>query len=317
MGTTEFKPNKIKTATKSGTFVGQKATELRNELRNLQASVSKNNSALQSVRGKTVRDSQRYHNAVSTINSRLQVGTTPGNPILVEQFNKALSDLKKIGDDISNMNLLTTNVTADSTLAAFLSENTRAAFRLSGAIDADHQQLSILEDEVNRTVVLIDRLLKELTEDIQRQTNYVSTERSNLNTLAAAVKSGELMGSSLINRALSARASGPQASSRPLSGRRPLVIIRFDRANVAYDQALYTAVSRTLEGRPNSAFELVAIAPALGGAARVALNSNKARRNAEKVMRSLLGMGLPPERITVSARTSTMAQSNEVHLYLN
>jgi hypothetical protein len=315
--TTKLKPKNITAGTQTETFVGKKALELRSELRNLQASVSKNNNALQNVRGKTVRDSQRYHNAVSTINSRLQVGTTPGNPVLVEQFNQALSDLKKIGDDISNMNLLTTNVTADSTLAAFLSENTRAAFRLSGAIDSDHQQLSILEDEVNRTVVLIDRLLKELTEDIQRQTNYVSTERSNLNTLAAAVKSGELMGSSLINRALSARASGPRATSRSIAGRRPLVIIRFDRANVAYDQALYTAVSRTLESRPNTAFELVAVAPASGGAARVALNSNKARRNAERVMRSLQGMGLPPARVAVSARTSKTAQSNEVHLYIN
>jgi hypothetical protein len=62
---------------------------------------------------------------------------------------------------------------------------------------------------------------------------------------------------------------------------------------------------------------LVAVAPASGGAARVALNSNKVRRNAEKVMRALQRMGLPPQRIAVSANTSSSAQSNEVHLYLN
>lgn len=320
MGTSKFEPTGVTSGSNTGTFVGQKAIELRNELRRLQSNVSKNNGALQSVRGKTVQDSQRYHGAVSTINARLQVGTTPGNPVLVEQFNQALSDLKKIGDDISDMNVLTTNVTADSTLAAFLAENTRAAFRLSGAIDEDHQQLAILEDEVNRTVVLIDRLLKELSEDIQRQTNYVATERSNLNTLSAAVKSGELMGSSLTNRALTAATAGTinrQTTPRSLVGRRPLVVIRFDRANVAYDQALYNAVSRSLDRRPNATFQLVAVAPASGGAARVALNSTKARRNAENVMRSLQRMGLPPQRIAVSARTSQAAQSNEVHLYLN
>ena len=236
------------------------------------------------------------------------------------QFNQALADLKKIGEDISDMNVLTTNVTADSTLAAFLAENTRAAFRLSGAVDADHQQLAILEDEVNRTVVLIDRLLKELTEDIQRQTNYVATERSNLNTLSTAVKSGELLGSSLTNRALAAATAATpyrQTTPRPLAGRRALVIIRFNRKNVPYEQALYKAVSQALERRPNSTFELVAIAPASGGAARVALNSNKARRNAEKVLRSLQRMGLPPQRVAVSAQTSNKAQSNEVHLYMN
>jgi hypothetical protein len=320
MGTSKFEPKSITAGENTGTFVGQKALELRNELRNLQASVSKNNNKLQTVRGKTIQDSQRYHGAISAINARLQVGTTPGNPVLVGQFNQALADLKNVGDDIGAMNRLTTNVTADSTLAAYLAENTRAAFRITGAIDEDHQQLAILEDEVNRTVVLIDRLLKELTEDIQRQTNYVSTERSNLNTLSSAVKSGELMGSSLTNRALAAATSDipyRQAEPRSLVGRRPLVVIRFDRKNVAFEQALYNAVSKTLERRPNTSFELVAVAPASGGAARIALNSNKARRNAEKVMRSLQRMGLPPQRIAVSAQTSRSAQSNEVHLYLN
>ena len=320
MGNSKFEPTSVTEGKNTGTFVGQKAIELRNELRNLKASVSKNNNKLQAVRDKTIQDSQRYHGAISAINARLQVGTTPGNPVLVGQFNQALADLKNVGDDISAMNRLTTNVTADSTLATYLAENTRAAFRITGAIDADHEQLSILEDEVNRTVVLIDRLLKEVTEDIQRQTNYVSTERSNLNTLSAAVKSGELMGSSLTNRALAAATSAipyRQAEPRSLAGRRPLVIIRFDRKSVAFEQALYNAVSRTLERQPNTSFELVAVAPASGGAARVALNSNKARRNAEKVMRSLQRMGLPPQRIAVSAQTSKSAQSNEVHLYLN
>ena len=267
-----------------------------------------------------MQDSQRYHGAVSAINARLQVGTTPGNPILIEQFNQALGNLDRISEDISQMNGLTSGVTADSTLAAFLAENTRAAFRLSGAVDEDHRQLAILEDEVNRTVVLIDRLLKELGEDIQRQTIYVSTERGNLNTLSASIKSGEMLGQSLANRALGAvsrRSPGQRLGSRSTIGRRPLVVIRFDRRDVAYEQALYNAVSRALERRPNATFELVAVAPAQGSTARIALNSTKARRNAENVMRSLREMGLPPQRTAISARTSRSAQTNEVHLFLN
>ena len=95
------------------------------------------------------------------------------------------------------------------------------------------------------------------------------------------------------------------------------MVIRFDRKDVAYEQALYNAVSRALERRPNATFELVAVAPALGGQARVALNSTKARRNAENVMRSLRGMGLPPRRTAISARVSRSARTNEVHLFLN
>jgi len=319
LGTTDFKAPGVTAGKNTGTFVGQKVTELRAELNRMQGNVSKSNDDLQKVRSKTVGDSQRYHNSVGSINARLQVGTTPGNPILVEQFNQALTLLDRIGEDISSMNKVTSQVTGDSALANFLAEKTRAAFRLSGAVDEDHRQLAILEDEVNRTVVLIDRLLKELSEDIQRQTNYVATERSNLNTLSSSIKTGEILGASLTNRALNAATGGAQRQRRSRStlGRRPLVVIRFDRPDVAYEQALYSAVSRALERRPNATFELVAVAPTSGGAARIALNTNKARRSAESVLGSLQRMGMPAERVGLSARTSQTAQTNEVHLYLN
>jgi len=323
LNSTNFQAPGVTEGRDTGTFVGQKATELRNELRRLQADVFKNNTDLQTVRAKTVTDSQRYHGTVGGINSRLQVGTTPGNPILVDSFNQALSQLDQIGDDITRMNVLTSQVTADSTMANFLAENTRAALRLSGAVDEDHRQLAILQDETDRTVVLIDRLLKELTDDIQRQTTYVSTERANLNTMSAAIKSGEMFGSDLTYRALSAATVGmgsmtsPSPQSSLGDARRPLVVIRFDRPDVQYEQALYNAVSRTLERRPSAIFEVVAVAPASGGAGRVALATNQARRNAESVRGSLQRMGLPQSRVTMTSRTSDQAQSNEVHLFLN
>ena len=307
-------------AATASTFVSGKVSELRQELRRLQANVSKNNTDLQQLRSSSVQKAANYQRSVAEVNSRLQVGTTPGNPILVQQFNTALGLLNKINSDISSMNKLTTKVTSDSTLASFLSENTRAAFRLSGALDEDHVGLSMLEDEVNRTVVLVDRLLKELSEDIQRQTNFVATERSNMNTLSASIKTGEIMGVSLTNRALTAATAGvattvPRTSGSTL-GRRPLVVIRFDRKDVAYDQALYNAVSRTIESRPGATFSLVAVAPNTGGAAKITLNRNKARRNAENVLRSLQRMGLPTQRVSLSERTGR-ATSTEVHLYLN
>jgi hypothetical protein len=313
-------PQQQNLSAQNATFVGGKVVELRGELRRLQGNVSKNNSTLQQLRSRTVADAEGYQSAVAAINARLQVGTTPDNPILRQRFENALGLLNKISNDISNMNQLTTSVTADSTLASFLSENTRAAFRLSGAVDEDHQGLAILEDEVNRTVVLVDRLLKELSEDIQRQTNFVASERANMNTLSAAIKTGEPMGASLTNQALTAATRGLPAGNvsraAPGPGQRPLVVIRFDRKNVAYEQALYNAVNQALQRRPGATFALVAVAPSSGGAARVALNRNQARRNAESVLRSLQRMGLPPARVNLSERTG-QATSTEVHLYMN
>ncbi len=319
LGTGNFTPTGVTPGTSTGTFVGKQVTDYRIELQRLQKSIAQHNMQLQEMRAKTVQDSQRYHGTIAAINARLQVGTTPGNPILVQQFNSAQTELDRLNVDIDAMNRLATAVSADSTLSAYLAESSHAAFSLSGAVDEDHAQLAILEDEVRRTTVLIERLFREVTQDVSRQTAYVSTERSNLNLLSAGIKSGEIYGVSLVNRAM-ASAAGMSTNvagiATDTTGRRPLVVIRFDRDTVQYQQALYNAVSRVLERRPNAVFDLVAVAPGTGGQASVALNSTKVRRSAEGVLRSLVEMGLPPSRIALSGKTSADAQTNEVHLYL-
>ena len=318
LGTSTFEPAGVTPGSPTGTIVGKKVVDLREELKRLQGNISQHNQQLQQIRAQMVQDSQRYHGAVAAINARLQVGTTPGNPILEQQFNNSLADLDRLSTDIGEMNKLAAGVTKDSTMSAYLAESARAAFNISGAVDEDHRQLAILEDEINRTVVLIDRLLKEVSDDIRRQTAYVSTERGNLNLLSAGIKSGEVYGASLTNRALASAVGGGLDPARAMdtSGRRPLVVIRFDRANVPYQQALYNAVSKVLEQRPNAVFDLVSVAPAAGGAAQVAINTNKSRRYAEGVLRSLIDMGLPPSRVALSGRTSESARTNEVHLYI-
>ena len=319
LGTGNFVPPGVTSGQNTGTFVGKKVVELRQELQRLQGQISENNGELQQLRGKLVANSQRYHGTIAAVNARLQIGTTPGNPILIQQFSSAQGDLDRLSQDIASMNILSGNIGNSSTMSAFLAESAKAAFSVSGAIDDDHRQLAILEDEVNRTDVLIDRLLKEVTSDVRRQTNYVSTERANLNLLSTGIRSGEIYGGSLMNIAMARSGSGKGAYAGPptnTAGKRPLIVIRFDRNKVAYQQALYNTVSKVLEQRPNATFDLVGVAPTSGGKARASLNSNKARRHSENVLRSLIEMGLPPARVAVSARTAIEARSNEVHLYL-
>lgn len=320
LGTTDFQPPGVTPGAPTGTLVGKKVVELRAELQRLQATIFQHNTQLQQLRAKVVQDSQRYHGTVAAVNARLQVGTTPGNPILVQQFNNAQGDLERLSQDIAEMNKLAGGIGDDSSLSGYLSEAARAAFSVSGAVDEDHRQLAILEDEVNRTVVLIDRLLKEVADDVRRQTAYVGTERSNLNMMSAGIKTGEIYGASLINQAMASAGAGRDGNvagaAQDIGARRPLVVIRFDRANVPYQQALYAAVSKVLERRPDATFDLVGVAPAVGGTAREAVNTNKARRHADDVLRSLVEMGLPPARVAVTTRVLPAAKTNEVHLYL-
>ncbi|MCC7016552.1 MAG: hypothetical protein IT564_05055 [Rhodospirillales bacterium] len=319
LGTSVFQPGGVTPGTPTGTEVGRKINDMREELRQVQGSISTHNSALQQIRAKIIQDSQRYHGTIAAVNARLQIGTTPGTPILVQQFNSAQTDIEKLHEDVGEMNKLATDVAGTSTKAAFLSESSRATRGVSGAVDEDHRQLSVLEDEVDRTVVLIDRLIKEVSTDVRRQTNYIAGEKANLNTVGAAIKTGEIYGASLGQIAKEAQdRAHPVAAgeARDPGGRRPLVVIRFDRTDVPYQQALYSAVSRVLERRPDAVFDLIAVAPAVGGAAREAVNTNRSRRHAENVLRSLVEMGLPPSRVAISTRTLAEAKVNEVHLYL-
>ena len=301
----------------TGTFVGSRVENMQQELNRLKSALNQHNNELQQLRGQTVSHSQAYHGTVAAISARLQVGTTPGNPVLVQQWNTAQSELDRVNDDIAALNSLANKVAADSTLSTFLLESVRSAYQVSGAVDEDHRQLALLEDETNRTTVLIDRLLNEISESLSRQTSYVSTERANLNALALAVKNGEIFGDSLSKRVFQSQAAPAPSSQRMAStSDRPLVVIRFDSASVKYEQALYNAVNRVLERRPQASFDVVAVTPNRGTPAQVALNSNKSKRNAQAVLRSLADMGMPSSRVRASDATSASVSANEVHVFV-
>lgn len=316
LGTTNFTPAPPAPLRPTGTQVGQAAGIIHNNLVKLQSSIVAQNNTLQNLRLQSAQSVQAYNQTVAAINSRLTVGTTPGNPDLVKQWNDANAQLSKGDAVLAGMNKLSVDVASSASISNFLLESTRSTLRLSGAVDDDHVQLRLLEDEVNRTTILIDRLASELTEDTNRQTFYLTEQRGFMNTLAVAVNNGEALGSSLASRVYAPPPAPVTAPGAGVATGRPLVVIRFDQPNPDYQQALYQAVSQVLARRPNAAFDLVAVAPQIGGPTQIALNSNIAQRDADQVMRSLLGMGLTPDRVSMSAATSPTAQVNEVHLYL-
>lgn len=318
---TEFRPAPVSsvgassaslgmTAMNTGTFVNQKVSQFGSELNQLRSTLGVRNSQLESIRGQTVSNASAYHSMVGGIKSRLQVGTTPGNPQLMGQWRSSQEQLNRIEGDIASMNQLAAMVSADSAMSSYLLDSVRAAYGLTGAVDEDHRRLRSLEDEVNQTTVTVERLLGEINTDIGRQQQFIANERENLMELAGDINAGQLYGSQ------QAASSGMQmASAMPgdFSQRRPLVVIRFDRQDVQFEPALYQAVSRALERRPDAVFDLVAVSPGTGNQS---LSSGSARRNAEQVLQSLSGMGLPSDRVMLSAMASPTAQSSEVHIYV-
>lgn len=184
----------------SGTMVGNRALELRDEVLRLRSSVNLNASEFMVLRANGAAGAVQYHSTVAAITARLQNGTTRGNPILLRQWEEAELSLNEVTSSLNRLNSLQTSVAADASLASYMLESVQAGFLLSGAVDEDHDQLRLLRDEVSRLVVQLDYLRGQVANDIQRQTNYLTTERSNLQALAFAITRGELLGSSIANR---------------------------------------------------------------------------------------------------------------------
>jgi hypothetical protein len=333
-GKTYFEPTE--------TIVGQKVQELTNDLGNLQNKVTMISANLNALQREGEGKAAEYYAAVATINTQLQAGTTPGNPRLLKRVTQAEASLENLGTSVATLNQLAAESATTSSEASYLLEAVRAAYGLSGAIEEDHVRLSELEDGINNTIVIIERLLNNVNDDITRTTTYLSSERNNLRTLALAVSNGDLYGKSLSNRPFSSVATAYEASapsnmsatagspgmnmtpgsytapprSAALNGPRQLVKIKFDRNDVNYEEPVYVAVNEALQRYPDARFDLVAVNPTNGNAAEVAIESTKARRNAERVLRTLTQMGLPLDRIDLSHKESAEAASNEVHIYI-
>lgn len=310
------------------TIVGRKVDALRNEFFNLQGTIGGLAERLATLQSQGQSQSAEYYANVATISTQLQSGTTPGNPRLIKRLSVARNSLEGLTGNVAALNDLAVEISNAASLSGFLLESVRATYSLSGAVEEDHARLAQLEDSVNNNVVVIERLQNAVNDDITRTVSYLGSERNNLRTLSLAITTGDLFGKSLSNRPFSSAQPANFTNDGGMAGNgggyaptgvtapRPLVKIRFDKPNVAYEQPVYMAVNEALQRYPNARFELVAVHPTGGNAAESTIESTRARRNAEKVLRSLTQMGLTMDRVDLSYMPSPEAATSEVHLFV-
>jgi hypothetical protein len=306
-------PVTVEPGSDTGTAVSKTVAGLRAQLSTIEANLAQNAQRLADLRNSGAEGAAAYHESKARITTRLQIGTTRGNPELVSEWNRAQSSLDQLSGNINGLNALGTAIGTDASSAHYALDQIGATFNVSGAVDEDHRQLSVLQDETNQTIVLIDKLLTEVSADVQRQTAYVANERANLTTLASAIKAGELYGADFNSPLLASAAAAPSGGS--YSGT-PLVVIRFDRANVDYQQILYAALQQALKTRPGAGFAIIAVSPTRGNAAAVQLAQTSSRRHADEVMRSMTDMGVPVARMSVASSTDPSATASEVRVFV-
>ena len=286
---------------------------MRAQVSGLESKLAANAQRLSDLRNSGAGAAGSYQESKAQITTRLQVGTTKGNPELVSQWNNAQAALDSLSGNINALNALGTDVANDSSSAHFALDSIGATFNVSGAVDEDHRQLSLLQDETSQTLVMIDRLLSEVSDAVQRQTAYVANERGSLTTLANAIKNGELYGGAP-GITMASASGGVQLASAGT----PLVVIRFDHPGVDYQQILYAALNQALQTRPNAGFEVVAVSPTRGSAAAVQIAQTTAKRRAQEVLRAMTDMGVPATRMgdeTASA-TDQGAADSEVRVFV-
>ncbi|HXC54322.1 MAG TPA: hypothetical protein VNU97_03425 [Rhizomicrobium sp.] len=308
-------PVPIEAGSNTGTGVSATIATLRGQIQTLEDHLAANAGHLTDLRNQGADAAGAYHESKAHITTRLQVGTTRGNPELVTEWNAAQASLDSLAGNINALNGLSASIAADSSAAHYALDQIQATYNVSGAVDEDHRQLAVLEDETNQTISLIDRLLKSASEDTQRQTAYVANERANLTTLAAAIKNGELYGADLGSPQLASAGGAIPASTLAYAGT-PLVVIRFDHPGVDYQQILYAALSQALQARPGAGFSVVAVAPTRGTASAVQLAQTTAKNHAQEVLRSMTDMGVPASRLAVASATDPGATSSEVRVFV-
>jgi len=112
-----------------------------------------------------------------------------------------------------------------------------------------------------------------------------------------------------------AKPAHPTTKAVAVDKRAPLMVIRFDRFTERYEEALYRAISQTLDAQPNATFTIEGVTPEASLPAGTAERLNAVRRHVEDVQRSMLAFGLTPTRITTLSQATVQAPVEEIRIY--
>jgi hypothetical protein len=288
------------------TYVGQRILEMQEEFNKLDANIKQGENNFEELKFNGIKSAENYHSIVAAIAARLQIGTTPGNPILLNQYEQAQTELAEVGAQGQNLVDVGNQIALFSTRVSYLLEQARSAKKLRGAVDEDHRNLSSFQDTLKRRNVDVLRTLEDLNETVRRRDIFLAAERRRLTQLANAISVGESFG-----LGLGTLGSLPAINDSDNSGQgrrsdnisvspNPIAIFRINEQN-NYEQNLFGAISATLDKAPKSKFTLVAVSSSAGNPSEQAERAANARNDVSKLISSLISMGMPADRISVSS----------------
>lgn len=322
LGMTNFEPITIAQGQNTGTFVGQKVNSFRAELENMQNAIKKHNEDLQKIRTSVIDSSKDYSYSINDVETRLQAGTTPGNPYVVASLQKAQDNIKGMTSNAILTNQLSTRVNSDIVMTTYVINSIKASYKVSGAVDEDHAQLKVLQEEAEKTNIILNNMLNEINNDFARQQQYIETANKTVLSLEGPVREGRFGAynrsapQNIAPAAVVTTAAAPvntyDVTTQEGFSSRPLMVVKFNKSNVNYKEGLNRAVKGALQAKPSMMFDIVAVSPSNSTPAI----RNTARSKATEIFQEVIAIGVSPEAVSLSAKSSVDANSPEVHIYV-
>jgi hypothetical protein len=112
------------------TYVGQRILEMQEEFNKLDADIKQGEANFEGLKFNGIKSAENYHSIVAAIAARLQIGTTPGNPVLLNQYEQAQTELAEVGAQGQNLVDVGNQIALFSTRVSYLLEQARSAKKI-------------------------------------------------------------------------------------------------------------------------------------------------------------------------------------------
>ncbi len=302
---------------KNETFVGQKVKSFHQELKKIQTSSSSHDQELKRIKDSILQNTTQYNDSISQIETKLQIGTTPGNPNMYLALQQAQSKVQSMSVMANTLDTLSAKIANNKASAKYLLDSINSAFGISGAVDADHVNLRNLQGQTEQVLVGISNLGKEVNKNIAYQQQYLSNSRAQINRLNSAIQVGNMQEASATTSPVvasniapanepAALFTGKRTSNVTMRGK-PVFSINASNEDIDYADGLKIAIDSALERKPSTIFEVVAISNSS--------SSRKAQNFANKIFQEIVTMGVNANNVNIGAQNSENASAASIAIY--
>lgn len=177
----------------TGTYVGGKVNEFNILIRETEERVTLIVQSTRELYENAIAEVSQYHLIVSEIEAKLQLGTTPGNPLLIALYDAAHGKLNQIINTIGRMDGLAQKFRQSSNQMNILSEHIKATLFIPGALDEDHAHLILMSETLTKVQYVITQVLEVLNANEKRQTEWLIGERTRFSNLSLAIDTGKIV----------------------------------------------------------------------------------------------------------------------------